>query len=345
MAHELEILSDGTASMVSAREIPWHRLGEVADHLLTVDEALKLSRADYEVIKVPVCGEVPGEDEGETRWLSLSNYRATVRENPEAPGKYIPLGIVGKDYQVVQNRDAFSFLDDLPRLHPEIVGDDVPLIETMGVLQNGRRAFATLKLPREIKVAEDDRMDLYATVLTGHDGTLALTGVISPIRVVCKNTASAALSTAVRTWKLHHTLNISGRLSEARRVLELTYRYADEFEEEAKAFLATSLSPKAQREILISLWPTNSETAEVSKRHTEERIDQVLSLAQADPADGTAWGLWNGVTEYIDWYRPTRARGGDKERASLSKAASVAWGPLADVKAAAFSHIRQMAVV
>lgn len=339
MAHELEI-RNGTASFVSARVAPWHRLGTITDHPMTVAEALELSRADYEVTKQPVYVE-----EGPGIYSAIENKMTTVRTDPDDPCRVIPLGVVGADYTIVQNRDAFAFLDELPRLHSEIVEPSRAMVETMGVLFGGRRAFASIKLPREIKVSGEDRTDLYTVIVNSHDGSLALTSCITPIRVVCNNTVSAALRHADRVWRLHHTQNITGRMAEARRTLGLTYAYAEEFESEARELLSRPLSTDRQVDVLKHLYPLPTDATDRTRRNHDNRISQVLGLTAADPAAGTAWGLYNGLVEQIDFYRPARATNGDRERAAVSKAQSLAWGSLADEKARAFAAIRDLVLI
>ncbi|MFR1445981.1 DUF932 domain-containing protein, partial [Acinetobacter baumannii] len=53
---------------------------------------------------------------------------------------------LGKDYEVVQNIDAFSFFD-------AIVGGEGIQYETAGALGKGEKIFITAKLPGYIKVA------------------------------------------------------------------------------------------------------------------------------------------------------------------------------------------------
>lgn len=70
--------------------------------------------------------------------------------------------MVGKDYQVVQNRDVFSF--------DAIVGGGVIQYETAGALGKGERIFITAKLPSYIKVGKEDLIEQYLFLTTSHDG-------------------------------------------------------------------------------------------------------------------------------------------------------------------------------
>src|SRR5690606_9637720 len=65
--------------------------------------------------------------------IEVPNFYATMRTDNETV-----LGVVGKDYEVVQNVDAFSFFD-------AIVGGDGIQYETAGALGNGERIFITAK--------------------------------------------------------------------------------------------------------------------------------------------------------------------------------------------------------
>ena len=87
--------------------------------------------------------------------------------------------MVGKDYQVVQNRDAFSFFDSI------VEGEGI-LYETAGALGKGERLFVTAKLPNYIWVGNDDLIEKYLFLTTSHDGFGAITAAFTPVRLVCQ---------------------------------------------------------------------------------------------------------------------------------------------------------------
>lgn len=88
--------------------------------------------------------------------IQVANFFATVRTDSETV-----LGVVGKDYEVVQNVDAFSFFD-------AIVGGDGIQYETAGAFGKGERIFITAKLPDYIKVGKDDLIEQYLFLTTSH---------------------------------------------------------------------------------------------------------------------------------------------------------------------------------
>ena len=139
MAHNLNFNEQTRRhSFFSVKEKAWHGLGQIVEGYPTSAEALKFAGLDYTVAKrklfmfdseneiaiedfeikipeIPVCRtgrEVP-------------NFYATIRTDNETV-----LGVVGKDYEVVQNMDAFSFFD-------AIVGGDGIQYETAGALGKG----------------------------------------------------------------------------------------------------------------------------------------------------------------------------------------------------------------
>ena len=83
----------------------WHRLGTVVPGGTTdVDEVLHLGGIDYDVHRRPVLFR--NELHGPAR--VMRGHFVTVRDDTQAP-----LGVVGDKYQVLQNREAFEFLQDL----------------------------------------------------------------------------------------------------------------------------------------------------------------------------------------------------------------------------------------
>lgn len=101
------------------------------------------------------------------------------------------IGAVGKDYQIVQNRDAFSFFDSM------VSGDGI-LYETAGAFGKGERIFITAKLPDYIRVGNDDLIEKYLFLTTSHDGSGSITAAFMPIRIVCNNTLNAAMNNKTR---------------------------------------------------------------------------------------------------------------------------------------------------
>lgn len=78
----------------------------------TSAEALRFAGLDYQVIKSPIFTKPEGlqvSDSGGLEPLSenpVPLHFATLRSDLN-----IPLGVVGKEYKIIQNADAFSFFD------------------------------------------------------------------------------------------------------------------------------------------------------------------------------------------------------------------------------------------
>ena len=100
-------------SFVSAIEVPWHKCGQIFNHVFTAKEGIEFGGLDFIVEKQKLITE---------RGLDVPDYFATVREDNNDV-----LGMVGKDYTIVQNRDVFSFFDG-------IVGAGTAIYETAGCL-------------------------------------------------------------------------------------------------------------------------------------------------------------------------------------------------------------------
>lgn len=198
--------------------LAWHGLGQGVDGAMHVDEALKLSHADYNVMMQPVMVLTPeiqdrilyrgGIDEDTLLSLIIPDTKATVRTDINQS-----LGVVSDSYGIVQNADAFKFVDML------VSGkfadrDNTPVIETAGVLGRGERVFVTAKFPKQIVLdaSRDDLVDMYAVFTTSHDGTGCVRCVITPIRVVCNNTLNLALSNNIGRISFRHSRYVMNKL-------------------------------------------------------------------------------------------------------------------------------------
>lgn len=297
----------GKNSFFSVKEKAWHGLGQILDQHPTSKEAIVQAGLDYQVVKTPlfiqkdderIAGEVTGLSELHT---VVPNFFATKRTDNGTP-----LGVVGKDYQIVQNSDAFSFFDS-------IVDDQGILYETAGALGNGERIFITAKLPGYIRVGKDDLIEKYLFLTNSHDGSGSITAAFTPIRVVCQNTLNAAMQNLTNVVRIRHTANVKERLKQAHKVMGMTYAFSQEIEpvfnkwakvriadKEVKKLIQMAMAPN--REVMGKLRDGNIEQLST---HYTNMVESVYEYALSNPTQnldttaGTVFGAYNAVTGYF----------------------------------------------
>ena len=204
MAHNINYNEQiGKYSFFSVKEKAWHSLGKIVSDYPTSAEALQFAGLDFTVVKrklftYNIENNFAGSDTV-TPKIEVPNYFATVRNDTEQV-----LGVVGKDYEVVQNREAFSFFD-------AIVGGDGIQYETAGALGKGERIFITAKLPNYIKVGREDLIGKYLFLTTSHDGFGSITAAFTPVPILCANTLNAAMRNHTNSIKIRHTTGAKER--------------------------------------------------------------------------------------------------------------------------------------
>ena len=227
MAHNINFNSKtGRYSFFSVKEKAWHGLGKIVQDYPTSEQAIRHAGLDYEVVKSPLFTKSSGIIEtangieiGNSE-LEVPNYFANIRTDNNAV-----LGVVGKDYHIVQNRDAFSFFDSI------VGGTNGILYETAGALGNGERIFITAKLPSYIRVGNgDDVTEKYIFLTTSHDGSGSITAAFTPIRIVCQNTLNASLRNMSNVVRIKHTAGAKQRLDNAHKVMGLANQFSDQLE-------------------------------------------------------------------------------------------------------------------
>jgi phage/plasmid-like protein (TIGR03299 family) len=306
MSDNIEQFTDGTAAFFSARVDAWHRLGTVTTDCLTAEDAMKTAHLDWTVEKRPLLAVIPGATEitedGVTTTpdttIEVPGKYATVRLHPET-GAPDALGVVGEAYQIVQNLENAQFLNNL-------VDESGAHFETAGSLRNGRQTFVSMKLPDHMLVGGSDVVDTYLTATNSHDGSSAFTVVVTPIRVVCANTLAVALKNNSGKIKIRHTSGATGRIEEARRTLNLSFGYLAEFEAAAEAMLAKKVTERQFTALLKKVLPQSKDSKGEPTKGVTERdntlMDLFLNAETNEFGRGTAWGAFNAVTEWADWY-------------------------------------------
>jgi len=220
----------------------------------------------------------------------IPNTYATMRSDTNDV-----LGVVGSRYQPIQNREAFTFFDAL-------VGEDEAIYHTAGVLGKGERIWILAKLPDYIKVGKKDIVDKYLLLTNSHDGSSVIRAKLTPIRVVCNNTLSVALTGTEQEVRIRHTASAVDKLEEAHKLLGLTNSLYEQLDGIFNTMALRKISDKKLMDYVKTLVPENPEAKHQTRN--ENIRNSILDLHEtgkgADLSRGTVWGAYNAVAEYAD---------------------------------------------
>jgi phage/plasmid-like protein (TIGR03299 family) len=286
MAHNLELDQNGQASMFFTGDVPWHSLGRKLQKPATAAEAMEAARLDYKVVKRPLKAIINAR-----HYADVPNAYATVRTDTN-----VVLGVVGSRYQPVQNKDAFNFFDPL-------VDRNEAIYHTAGVLGRGEKIWLLAKLPEYIRVGpKGDPIEKFVLLYNSHDGSSHIKVKITPVRVVCNNTLTAALSGADAEVRIKHTASATDKLREAHKVMELTNQLYKELDYIFNRMALRKVTPTQLVEYCKTLIPDNAEAE--SNSRTENTRREIIRLhddtKDATMHRGNLFGAYNAVTEYVD---------------------------------------------
>jgi len=272
---------------------PWH-YDETADRVALVQDAptswdaLKLSFMDWDVVSTPVVvNNVPVE-----------GYKANVRADT---GRV--LGIVSNRYKIVQNREAFAFVDAI------LEQKDVPVCyETCGSLENGQRVWMLANMPKSLVLG--DEVENYLFFTNAHNGKSGITAGITQVRVVCNNTLQLALGTAKRSWTTKHIGDMQAKKAEAIMTLQLASKYVADMSVYAETMAAKKISKSELDYFLDMLFPMEEEGTDREKNNISYCRNNILDIymGKDDLANfrGTAWGLYNATADFVSNTKPVR---------------------------------------
>ena len=295
-------MSAEVETMMYVGDVPWHGLGTyVGDDPVTSKEAIIAAGLDWQVDVKPIY-IIHGEEsiDGMTRNVPspIANNKAIVRTTDNNV-----LGIVGNRYQPIQNVEAFEFMDNL-------VTDGSMRYHTTGSLREGRRVWLLGKTG-SFYVVPGDTVDKYLFLWNSHDGSTALRCLFTTVRVVCANTARAALDSQHRDGiRLHHTKNIKHSMVEAKTVLGFANKEFDNFEMFSKQIVNTQMTTAKLGEFAKGLFPDPPK--DIKSKAPEKARGQIIRLFEEGRGNdlpgvkGTAWAAYNALTEYANYYRVSR---------------------------------------
>lgn len=264
------------------RTTTWHAIGKDVQECKSMEQVLRASGLDYEVMKKPI-------------FTSMVDGGALV----EVPNRFMTVNSRGKIYDVVsdkfrlvQNREAFEFVD--------YMGDELSF-EKAGETENGM-VYIIGKLP-SVNILGDE-FTPHVIFRNGFSGKIKITAAICPLRLVCQNQFNFAFKDAQNTVSIRHVGNAEAKLQEARDVLKLSADYMQELNAMAEQYVGIKLTPAQVDRVLDQMFPiVDRESMNPFKLHQlEDARAKFKSAYNADDNGnfrGTGWGLINAYTDFI----------------------------------------------
>lgn len=293
------------------RDMPWHMtperyFGYGGVDPLTAAETIRLAGLDWRVDLRPAAvvaddGVVHQSDE----------ILCLVRDQDHKI-----LGTCTERYGIIQNSEAFDFLDTL-------VGEGIKLrYVTAGAIAGGKRIWLLAQLQGDgfsLEPILGDKVNTFLMLTTGHDGKTPLKCKFTSVRIVCQNTLTLALRTGDKGVTIRHTGDHRLKLTEARKVLGLATEEANAFRNASEWLANLRVDKDYIVNFLEEMAPTEDkeEKATVRAKNLQGSLLDLVMNGRGTHVPGvlgTRWGLLNAVTEYNSHhrnYRNTKENGQD----------------------------------
>jgi phage/plasmid-like protein (TIGR03299 family) len=259
----------------------WNNVGKDIKGAKTIEEALNAAELNYKVVKAPV-------------YLS-NGHKIKDTYCTKVEGTNKTFGIVGKDYSIVQNNEALSFIDH--------IGD----IKFVKAGENNWMLYVIASLP-SVNVL-GDQVTPYIIFQNSHCGCSTLKAAISPLRMICQNQFNMAFKNSENKIMLRHTPSVNGKLHTAQEVLQLQASYMDDFSSNATMMATTKLNRNSFDNIINSYFKIDEESTTRKINHVEENKARFLNAYNADDNQnfkGTVWGMTNAFADYVTHSEPIR---------------------------------------
>ncbi len=233
------------------------------------------------------------------------SHRAIVRDDTGET-----LGVMKKGYSIIQNRDAFEFFDKITEL------TDVEYVQA-GSSRNGARVFIQARIPGDIILPGNDRLEKNLYLWTSHDGSISCKSVFTSFRLWCQNQLNFLFSgkaineisdkiQAPTMVKITHKGNTDLKMRIAEKILQNAVIQYEAFEAVANMMAVKEVNEVQAQDYIKQVTLTGAELKgeKSSKRVGNIRTKMFDRFLHGKGNNGkTVWDAYNGITEYVDHER------------------------------------------
>ena len=279
--------------------MPWEGSGIVVENGHTVEalEVMRKANLDWEVEGRTL---LAARDDQFINLDKCPKHKAIVRTTDNEI-----MGIVGINWNILQNHEVFSFLDTLAR-------NDQLSYHSAGSFKGGRISWVQAKV-RQSEVISGDEQGDYLLFVNAFDGSFSVVITRTRIRVACWNTFQMALREGKKgEFRIRHTASMKDKLEKAKRAILVANEQGAEEDAFQQALLRLHMTSQMWTEFSTALMPDPAEGK--SKTRAENARDSLVALAVTGRGQdipgvaGTGYAALNALTEYANYHRTSRGK-------------------------------------
>lgn len=256
---------------------------------------------------------------------TIPNKFAMVRKDNEEP-----IGVVGNEYKAVQNRDAFMIADLITKRNGKFI--------YAGQFDGGERTWMLMDLQQTFTI-QGIKIERNLLIMNSHNGSTCLALMPVNVNVVNNTTVNVATDKYPIQFKVKHTGNLPTRVKDINSIMDKTDMEWNLFEKTSRVLANKVLLPSQIKKFYEDLIPGLNKTKPHPKAVTmKDEIAKHFEWGSGNNViniKGTAWAMFNGICEYLEYKRPTRTFGENKN-ADEQRTKAMLFGSGQKFKQAAF---------
>jgi phage/plasmid-like protein (TIGR03299 family) len=282
---------------------PWKGLGKDVSYAEELKEVLEIGGLNFTVAKAPVLYDSQHHDGSRSDINEVDGSYVTYRTDTG-----MAFGIVGSKYEIVQNYDAFKFIEML------FAEANIHYVAA-GTMEGGSKMFVVVQLPDSITIGPDDHVNKYLIFTTTHDGTGSVIVVITGVRIRCGNAIQAAIRGASSKFSMKHTKNVQVKIDYVQQLIKAQEKYFIELGEMLNTLREIELTKsQIDQSIAFVFLPKDEYDQYMVERYnlydntvlSTKRINILVEIRDSldtapgqDMYTGTALWVYNGITSYL----------------------------------------------
>ena len=230
------------------------------------------NQLDWNVVSRDMTYQVDGVE------YKVPGKKVQVRDD-----NYEVVGVVGNGYHTYQN-------SDFKNLIAPAVSEGVLTIENIGYLGRGEKVFCQAVMAEEFKVVGETHKGMIS-LMNSHDGTSALAGGVTDVRVICGNTFAQAM-TDMGT-KIRHGKNLYIDAENIKVIVDYVNEGMAKFSQAAEILATTRCNDEMVDKVITSVYGKK----EVSQVRAANDIKKFFRDGIGTEGK-SCWDLMNGFTQF-----------------------------------------------